>query len=338
MLSVLSRSSRGAGWAAAALLSIVSVDCQVVHATSLPQDSVLFGVEIPRLGVSVFSASGRLRLALKPIPSAAPLTDPGLEAYAHAYFAPSIDPKQRYLVYVDCVGLVLRGNDPQAFEACSLLQRDLDSGAVRTILDPGPGLFPDSPSWSDDGTSIALLLGTDAITMVPLTGTITARIPAVMTRPTSPDWGANRDYVRYGEDGRTLLVNLTDDCQATDHAWSCRMFASLDTQQGTIHRLDTTLGALNLSRGLYLPTRARFDGAGNEIEQPTAPPKSADLERLLGDIDHPVYAPIFSGDRRCFFYVTFREGWFGSTWIEGHDRREHRTFRVKTLQRSLYSE
>jgi len=267
-----------------------------------------------------------------------PSDDRETETYLHAYFAPSVDPDNRLLVYVDCSGLVLRGNFSQSFQACLLVQRDLESGVVKTILDPGPGLFPDSPSWSDDGSSIAILLGTDVVTLASVTGTITARMRAVMVRPTSPAWGGERDYVRYGEDGHTVLLNLSDDCQATEHPWTCPVFGLVDLQQQTIHRLDTEFGELNLSRGLYLPTRARFDDNGNKVEQPTSPPRAANLDRLLGDFDHPVYAPVFSPDRRYFFYLTFKEGWFSKKWIEGYDRQSHRTFHITTVHRALYSE
>src|SRR5712675_2943352 len=98
--------ARGGRWITAAMLWGAALGNQVSGASTPALNSVLFAVEFPRLGISVFSASGQRRFTLKPVPAAMPSDDRETETYLHAYFAPSVDPDNRLLVYVDCSGLV----------------------------------------------------------------------------------------------------------------------------------------------------------------------------------------------------------------------------------------
>jgi len=46
-------------------------------------------------------------------------------------------------------------------------------------------------------------------------------------------------------------------------------------------------------------------------------------------------APRFSADRRFYFFVKSRFGFFGRLWVGGYDREARREFTVRTLRRGL---
>ena len=62
------------------------------------------------------------------------------------------------------------------------------------------------------------------------------------------------------------------------------------------------------------------------------------FEALYGSKGFPVREPIFSKDRRFYFYYAQREGFMAKGWIGGYDTVRKTPFEVKTLWRSIYKE
>jgi len=79
-----------------------------------------------------------------------------------------------------------------------------------------------------------------------------------------------------------------------------------------------------------------FGSHSGRFDQPFPPElDDAAIEALFGSREFPVLAPRFSADRRYYFFVKRRPGFFGRLWVAGYDREARREFTVRTLDRGL---
>ncbi len=59
-------------------------------------------------------------------------------------------------------------------------------------------------------------------------------------------------------------------------------------------------------------------------------------QALFGSREFPVYTPQVSGDRRSYFFMRHKSGWFGRIWVAGYDRETRTEFEVRTMWRTLF--
>ena len=317
--------------ALAAALLILGVAADLSCAERLEDERLVF-----EEGYEVYSINGRGQDTTKVLAKVE--TRSGASAHErlfHAYFQPSLSPDGRRVACIRYRNYSpVRFNDPELIpiQSSEILIVSVHDGAETIVytlpegqfdaLGPSRGVRKRSlsaPVFSLDGGEVFFLAG-NRLLVYRLQHQSTeevVRLPVGYAASTTPDYTTST-YIRLSADGKKVFA-LVDD-------------PGTNVERG-IWRIDLALReATKLWSGL-LDERSVIDVrvVPREVDDEGA-------EALFGSREFPVLAPRFSSDRRYYFFVKLRLGFFAKMWIGGYDKVSGREFVVKTLRRGLYWE
>lgn len=230
---------------------------------------------------------------------------------------------------------------------CVLVVVDLETDGERIVYAPPEGFSIDEPTWSPDGTKIALLENRDVLVIDSHSGDVLERLENIKMKTSDPDHILSREYLAWSASDAELYIQAElPGPEFKKPAWqtSERELYSLGietvdaigsinlaTQQvewlGAFMTYDTTFYK-RLPDGSYEP------GPESLLEDPA-------VEIFNGSPMNPVRflgRIVWSPAKTCYFYFNYRDGWFARTWIEGYDLNLEQTFIVRQLSWALYSE
>ena len=173
-----------------------------------------------------------------------------------------------------------------------------------------------SPIWSHDGRALFFVVGSRVLAY----SLDTAETETVAELPSRVFAGFSEvdnagTYLSLSRDGEHIFALLTEVAPIAYSIWRIRW---------------ATRAVAKLWGGPW------FGSHSGRFDQPFPPElDDAAIEALFGSREFPVLAPRFSADRRYYFFVKRRPGFFGRLWVAGYDREARREFTVRTLDRGL---
>lgn len=294
-------------------------------------------------GVSVITGRGKkiLELPAKQLTGANAEKDvTGERKLAYGFSSPHIHPRQDRIVCRRCHGYFPQ-QDPRGVR-CELVEVSLESGTspVRVIYAPPDDRLIASPAWSPDGHQVAFLLirPEDLLSEVAI---LDRESQNVVQRFTVEELKAfvYFDYLRWSADGRRIFIWGTR-AKPDYKGVTNEDIAILTISSGNVQWLGQWGGT---GRYGIVPIDGRYAEEGRreygEWKQKIETPADAETVRtLFGSAEKRVNRPIWSPDRRYYFYYRYREGFGANGWIERYDAQIDKGVRIKTVWWAPYVE
>lgn len=256
-----------------------------------------------------------------------------------SYFWPYVVNSGTAVLMVRCHGLQKEYGFLQpgtrAQGGCDLVEGDIASGSETVILKHTEKEFLNSPVPHPSEDSVVVIRGQEILGISYPSGGRAFSIPVPEFRDFAPwDPRGLRPYLRWDESGQTLYI-----AGMRSHSHQ-RRGGLIDV--GVVSFESDRVAWMPLATPVFLygkHDRDYFVQNGDTLipRKLSMKPEPAFLA-LFGDVHNPVLEPIFTEDRRYYFYVTRKEGFLARQWIEGYDRNSNATFEVRTLWRHLYVE
>jgi hypothetical protein len=245
---------------------------------------------------------------------------------------------------VRCRGVIQRSGE---VPDCDLTLVEIETKATRVVLQPPRDVGIDEPTWSPDGAQVALFRGREVVVIDVETGQELRRVDRVRLYDRGADWTVRKDRLIWGPDPAHIYVmaELVEPPLAHEtEGLSWQEIVRGPTHIGTAPAVGTVDLARNavewvgsfrfLDDKVY---KVNADGsdepaAASVLEHPAVKAFNGEPRNRVprvGDL-------VWSADRRYYFYVKVRQGWFARDWIEGYDVSTRETFDVRTLSRALY--
>lgn len=318
-------------------IALISSSCTLRHTVEpgqLSLDELRIAYQVGNAQIKVISGKGRNILKWPKSVNVRKRSDSD-----YTYWRPDVHPDQTRLVCVRCV------RHFQNDASCELIEIPLveNSSTPHVIYKAPQGEVIHSPVWSPDGSQIAFLIGKWAEARVMDVGIADRQTNELMQRidlgkskgreyawsytARSVDmnhWG--RDYIRWSWDGKRILVWATQVRPIAPQ----EEFGSVDVASETVRWLVKGPSELGLSL-------AQFHSVPHHsLEQKYGPygPKeglfnSPDVDAMFGSSQYPVACPIWSPNRRYYFYERgyYQAGYV--VWIERYDTRTGIRRRIK---------
>ncbi|MGH8767600.1 MAG: hypothetical protein ACREVT_05390 [Burkholderiales bacterium] len=192
------------------------------------------------------------------------------------------------------------------------------------------GQFIGSPIWSQDGSQVGFLVSRKVLVLDMKARQIALQIE-INELPTVPDPTFttlhDNHYMRWSKDGLRLYLRVRKTNGERNQ-----------TNPGLTELW--RLGEIEISSGSFFwHHNASFNFLYNRIfPKTTKVHESPAIVTLFGSVENPVLRPIWSPDRRYFFYETLREGFMAKGWIERYDTETKKSKAIKTLWWAPYVE
>ncbi len=278
--------------------------------------------------VGVVSGTGRQILKLEPESQIMTWSEGGIFTNYSTDHSPDVHPAQDRIICVRC----------QSDYRCKLIEVRLDGkGSLpEVIYVPPKGEIIDSPVWSADGRQIAFLIGKDIGIVDRESMQLIHRISIGKTDevPLYTLEIQNRDYIRWNEDGTRLF--LWGNHSGPGYGGTVTDIGELEIasekfQWLGVHGIDFIYGK-SVGRSIYDQVNKRYTHISQLLEDTSA------VRALFGSSKNMVLRPIWSPDRRYYFYLTKKEGFLAKEWLERYDAQTEKSAAIKILWRALYVE
>jgi len=192
------------------------------------------------------------------------------------------------------------------------------------------GQFIGSPTWSQDGSQVGFLVSRKVLVLDMKAGKIAQQIE-IDELPTVPDPAFttlhDNHYMRWSKDGLRLYLRAPK--------------TNVERNQTNPGLTELwRLGEIEIPSGsLFWHQNASFNFLYNRISPKTTKVhESPAIVTLFGSVENPVLRPMWSPNRRYYFYETRREGFMAKGWIERYDTETKKSKPIKTLWWAPYIE
>lgn len=309
-----------------------------------PRILSLDGLRIPyehRHGVYVITGKGRRVLELPAKRARGNEGREGNRKLEYAYYTPDVHPSQERIVCLRCHAFFEQ--DYRRDVRCEVVEIILHEkkSPVRVIYAPPEGGAIASPVWSPGGRRIAFFIfekGENSSRGIAILD-MESRKALQRISVGQLEAGVYSDYLRWAADGKQIFI------------WGGRPnpgyfgiagqdAAVLTVDSGHVRWLGQWVGT-----GLYAirPIDGKYTEEGKfekgEWKREIETPADAEAVRtLFGSSENQVSRPIWSPDRRYYFYKRIREGFGAKGWIERYDTQTHERDAIKTVWRAVYVE
>ena len=277
----------------------------------------------------------------------------------HAYYQPDVHPTQERLICVRCNDFSLQVLTD--VRSCELIEVSLngENPLVRSIYTPPGGYLIESPVWSPDGNRIAFLMGNNiwrlheriakgerkpfnefirTLGILDKESGVVEWIRIEIMEKALPHFSAlkagRRGYIRWDADGTRIFIYARR--PGPRQAGKVVDVGEVDVAARKFRWLDMS-DIMNYGKPYHGHSTPYHPGSGYLYTRKKLPDFPA-VRALFGSSDNTVFRPVWSPDRRYFFYKRRKEGWGAKAWIECYDTRTQKRVEIKTLWWAPYVE